>query len=96
MQVASTIVASGVAGPEMLASTGPNETVRVTEAQSPWRRPVAAMVARRWISAALKVGLAEAGQAVVAGDAEVDRDHALADQAMGQVAGDVGLGLARA
>ena len=39
--------------------------------------------------------LAKSGQAVVAGDAQVDRDDALANQAVSQVAGHVGLTFAR-
>src|SRR4051794_6128857 len=41
----------------------------------------------------LEAGLPVPGEPVVAGDPEVDRDHALADQAVRQVPGDVGLGL---
>ena len=54
-------------------STGPNETVRVTEAHSPCRRPVTAIVARLRIGRRLERGLAKPGQAVVAGDPQVDR-----------------------
>ena len=55
MQEASTIAAS----PCRLwksAPAGPNETVRVSAAQRPNRRPVTAIVARRSIGAALKLG----------------------------------------
>ncbi len=55
MQVASTIVAS-VWSARKSSSTLPNETVRVTAAQRPCRRPMAAIVARLWIGAALNVG----------------------------------------
>src|SRR4051794_22131438 len=41
----------------------------------------------------LEAGLPVSGEPIVAGDPEVDRDHALADQAVRQVARDVGLGL---
>ena len=43
----------------------------------------------------LEARLAVACQAVVGGHPEVDRHHPFADQAMGQVAGNIGLGLAR-
>ena len=42
----------------------------------------------------LEARLAVAREPVVAGDPQVDRHHPLADQAVRQVAGDVGLGLA--
>ena len=55
MQVASTIAARPCCFWNS-APGRPNETVRVSAAQSPWRRPVTAIVARLRIGAALKLG----------------------------------------
>ena len=94
MQVASTIVARASEFWRNSASTGPNATRaghRRTQPVPPAgdgdRRPFADR--RR-----LESGLAKSGQAVVTGDAKVDRHHPFADQAVRQVAGHVGFALA--
>jgi hypothetical protein len=55
MQVASTITATACLMRKS-RSSGPNETVRVSEAQRPCLRPVTVIVARFRIGAALKLG----------------------------------------
>ena len=77
------------------ASTGPNATERVSERTK--SVPPAGDGDRRPLldGERLERRLAKPGQAAVAGDAQVDRDDPLANQAVSQVAGHVGLAFAR-
>ena len=93
MQVASTIEAR-VWQSRNWSSTLPKQTVRVTEAQSPWTAAgggdgrVSADLGR------LEGWASVASQATVAGNPKLDRHYPFAEQAVRQVPGDIGLGLA--